>query len=733
MRLARKLWSVEGVGQSLAVLACVWFALAAGWGLFSEIGAGHYAAMCAMGISADNMVQWRILGPVWDYVATAPSPIAYYCHHPWGPFWLVTALRAVFGRHDWIMSAPAVAMSAATPVLLYKLGKDAWGTSAGLAAAAGFAVLPIALGFANFHNLEEMVIFGWVLFFWGQVRLLTTWKTRYLLASLVGVAFTAAGDWPGYIALGVVLAWSLLRAYVLPPSWSPVVPVRRYAQWWALSATVAVLLLMLWIGAFQLSDKLGDLLNSAQMRGGGGVSTLDDALRSRAFWIDLMFTPPAIFLGKVALPVAVARVLFYRRDVEMFSLATLAAATVQYVYFKGGADIHIFWPHYYAAYFALAFAQLVATLVEATRYVLQRVGAPNARTLALAVGLVPAAAFPAILVPDAVRTLRYARETGGRYNEKGVFIRTDMDSVLVVKSLAKRGAGTLEPHPSVYWGWHNAWALGGPAHGVSTLPSGPSGAGAPFFLARASALTPEQLKELVSRVHVEVYEDIWVVDKRDPASALEAFTWSEREPNLFEWYFLGGVEPRRTLRSDPFATWEWRVPLGQAAEIPPVAPVTLNDLRIAHNMAMAADDMAQVQSLRDMLLRQLTEKNEVEYTQGLNMLGTRLVGGVLPRLEVWFEASGPTEGAVFFSIRAAVEASKRWSVLPVDPTERQVSAAPSLSPRLYRKGFVYSVSWELRRRIGRERFWGAWTSTDGKALRNAGMQIGAHTVSHPIL
>ena len=50
-----------------------------------------------------------------------------------------------------------------------------------------------------------------------------------------------------------------------------------------------------------------------------------------------------------------------RRDEETYALGVLFGAVVQYVAFRKGADVHIYWPHYFAAYFALAMAQLAAT------------------------------------------------------------------------------------------------------------------------------------------------------------------------------------------------------------------------------------------------------------------------------------------------------------------------------------------------------------------------------------
>src|SRR5262249_34631306 len=96
-RVALSSRALEGAASSLAeriapwvaAIASVWFALAAAWGLFGPIPAGHYGTMGGEGIIGENMVRWHILGPVWDYVSTRPTPSQYYCHHPWGGFWIM--------------------------------------------------------------------------------------------------------------------------------------------------------------------------------------------------------------------------------------------------------------------------------------------------------------------------------------------------------------------------------------------------------------------------------------------------------------------------------------------------------------------------------------------------------------------------------------------------------------------------------------------------------------------
>ncbi len=118
-------------------------------------------------------------------------------------------------------------------------------------------------------------------------------------------------------------------------------------------------------------------------RGGGDSKPLSAVLEARKNWIDFSFTPLCIWLGKVAAPVCLARLVIFRQDEEAYALSLLVGATFQYVVFKEGADVHIFWPHYFAPYFALALAQLAGTVGAVVARVLRWFSAPLVRSGAL--------------------------------------------------------------------------------------------------------------------------------------------------------------------------------------------------------------------------------------------------------------------------------------------------------------------------------------------------------------
>ncbi len=134
-------------------------------------------------MAAEQIVRWRILYPAWGwYSGVEPPKTEYICHHPFLQYYVPAIFVWLFGHKDFIVCLPAALMSAAIPPLLYGIGKARWGAPIGAVAAAGYVVVPIAVGFSSFTNLETFCIFGTLLFFWGHTRHLDDGGERYLVA-----------------------------------------------------------------------------------------------------------------------------------------------------------------------------------------------------------------------------------------------------------------------------------------------------------------------------------------------------------------------------------------------------------------------------------------------------------------------------------------------------------------------------------------------------------------------
>jgi hypothetical protein len=709
----------DRVAVAVVVLASLWFAFTAFWGLFGIPGDGHIGAGSAGNLmAAEQIVRWKIPYPAFEwYTGAPPSKGAYICHHPYGQYYVPALFLWIFGHRDFVVHLPASLMSAAMPPMLYGIGKARWGKPIGAVAAAAFTVVPVAVGFSSFTNLETFTIFGALLFFWGHSAYMLSDRRRHLAASITGVVLACSGDWVGYLIVAPVLAWSCLRAFILPARMTPWFRRQPYARWWALALSATALTLFLWVALFHHADALQDWLSAGSMRSAGNEMPLQEVLRGRRDWIYFSFTPLAIRLGIVAAPVCVMRLVVTRYDEETYALSMLVGAVIQYVKFKEGADIHIFWSHYFAPYFALALAQLAATVGAAARWATRRLAAARARSIGAAVGLVVGLAPVTAMAHDGVASLWVWRRTGGRYDDNGNNIWSHIDTLTVMQDVimpkTTRGM-TLDVQPGVEWYWQHSWKWQGNMNpAIYPAVGNPGVATHPFWIARSTRLYSDDARKIAGSSHVRIYGPVWVVDQREPQAPVDAYSMNEHEPNVFQWFLTNGTEPVRRpgTTPDPWLTWEWRYHLGQPATLPSGAPSTLDEIRIAHNVAVSVGDAAGAARYRRLIEARLDESVATRFDHGVNLIGARLTDGVEPRIETWFECTGPM-GDAAFNVRSTIEKKGRFSLIPPDHADREMARGPVLPSKLWHKGMIYSTFAVLNHRIGVERYWGYWAARD---------------------
>ncbi len=706
-------------GTRVAIyVATVWFILAAAWGIDAVPGGGHLGSSgSAVAMFGEHIVKWHTFYPLYGwYGTTKPGLESAYCHHPFGVDWSAAFFAFFFHHRDFLISLPAVLMSGATVPLLAGVGRRFGGPLAGAATAIGFVVLPITIGYSCFASLEVTTMFGVALFFWGHLAYQEHGRRVHLVASLAGALFTGCGDWAGYLIVAPLLAWCVMRANILPSWMTPAIHARRYQHWWALSVCALTCTLGITLAMFKHADKLEEWLRVADTRSGAIETPLKTVLEARKTWIEFSFTPPAIALGKLIAPLAILRTLLRRRDEDVMSLAVLFGATVQYVAFKRGADVHIFWPHYYGMYFALAMGQLTASVQSLVEWLAARFDLGARARIAGVLAAIMFGVVPSLLIfPDGARSLRIWRETGGRYNDKGALFRTNVELLWLLQELVRpelHPGEIVGQHPGTPWGWEAQWAIAG----LSEMTATP-GAHQRFWVGRGSGMTSDEMKKIVAGHHVKIYGDVLVVDAASSAAApLDAYSLAEREPNVFEWYFRYNTEPVLTLSPlpDPFLTWEWRSHLGQTAAFPTGEPRTLDERRIAHNVAVARGDGAAAEKLREQIVAELDRTVEAHFTGDHELIGVRVTHGSKPMIEAWFEAGGPTSGDTTFAIHSVVERPARFSFIAADPTERDMAYPPWLSTKLWKRGYLYRIEAELNHRIGLERYVGFFVSRDGQ-------------------
>lgn len=695
------------LGRILAAIASVWFALVAFWELGAPFGSGHYAASAAVGLAGENMLRFRTLLPVTDVPLGVPTVVDCSCSHPFGAFWTAAFFRALLGHHDFVCRLPAALISTLSPPVLYALGRSLWSPLAGGVVALAFTLTPIALAFANLNALEVPTSFGACVAALAYLRFLQSGRRRFVALCLAAMLYASNSDFPGLVFSTELLLLVFFRVFVRS-SRLDATRFRRGAHLFAWS----VLLLGAWVAAYAAVlayvGKLDALFAPGRARSLGDERSFAEVLAARRYWNLLMFTPLAIFAGKLGAVVSAARCVLRRSELELVPLLFLGMALFQYLVFWRNADAHAFGPYYFAACFALGLGAIAQSGAEALRRVTAR---PRLALAAFAL----CSLLPLLMARDAVATLVYARKAGGRFDETGVFPQPDKDKVAALELLRARAVPGDVVTLNVYMRkapWV-PWVLGQPTKidGASQFRGDER-----WYVSDGRFSEGTRLRQLVGGNETVVVGPFWIFDRRGVHGApIEGFGVVRREPNLFERYFVSSTHALREVEPDPYVTWELRATLFQAPNPPPAQkPVTLEQVRVAYNIAIDQGDTDGAAALRKRLLDGVDTQVATLYADGTKLLGARLERGASDVLTLYFESSGPDDQR--FAIRARVEAPMPGSLVPADPLERDVGLPTTIPRNAWRPRFIYSSVTELVKRPGRERFVGLWLNTTSATL-----------------
>ncbi len=267
------------------------------------------------------------------------------------------------------------------------------------------------------------------------------------------------------------------------------------------------------------------------------------------------------------------------------------------------------------------------------------------------------------------------------------------------------------------WGWHASWALNR-VNVAAALPDiSPANTSQPWWLARVSTLSRDALTSVMARARPLIIDDLMLVDTRAAQAPLLGYRIEEREPTWLEWTFISGVQPIRSIRENEFVTWEWRIHFDQLFDFPKAEPKDLEELRIAHNVAVHLGNVPRANELRTRIEVALDRAPAAAFSGGHHLIGARVSGKANPKLETWFLSNGPIDTNAYFQVRSTVEAPLRLSLIPRDPSERDCGMPPALPSTVWRVGFIYRFSCPMLHRLGLEHFYGSWVpQTAGKSM-----------------
>jgi hypothetical protein len=707
----------ERVADGIAVAACVFFAAVAMWEMAGPPPGGHFGSSASFIIGGENMLRWHLFAVAPHYSVVRPTPETFYCHHPYGSIFLAALSSAVFGHHWFSIRMPAILCSALSAPLMYALGRSMWGILPAAIATITFVFLPIDLAFSSFTNLEVPMIFFGLLFSWGTVRLWQTWRMRWVVVATIGAFGAAQCDWVGLVLSGIVVMFAFTRAYILPRRWYGRINERLYAQWFGYVTAAAVGTFILYLVLFAKVDRLGDLLGSYHVRTSGSEAKLTDVFtQRRKMWLDWMLTRVGIGAIFGGLPLACLRLL--RRPQEIIPVAWTLTAAFQYFVFKEGADVHIFWPHYFGPAVALSMGVITATLLwgkDRIARALPRLRLANL-TASVMIGIILIACL-AVLARTALPQLKQSRMTGGRFDDGGRHIDTDADAAQFTQwaSYDVPADGVLEVVPGMPFTYAAEYGGRRAAHGHSgpLTSTTPSEAGR-IAVADTRAIAPADLKTVAKQFAIQAVGPFWRIDRARTGPNLTAIRYLERQPGPLEWMFVVGTDLFRTIGPDPdeFAGWEWNDALDLDPVSPSPAPGTFEEIRIAHNVAIAHGDEAKAAALRERLMAKVKRPLRVDFSDDVHLLEVDVDSGPATVVTFLWE-TGPSykPADTYFDVKCKVTEPPRFWPSKIDYFEKDMNGPPAIRPAMWKPRYLYTHRFVAMHRVGTEECRGAFAGT----------------------
>jgi hypothetical protein len=712
----------ERICLAVLALATLFYTGASAWEAFGPLECGHFCALSYVGIAGENMLTWRMFAVVVQYTAGHPTPEQYYAHHPYGLILVGAVAQALFGHNSFSIHAPAIIYGAFIPPLTFGIARATWGYVAGAIATVVFVLVPIDLAFAKFGLYELTTIFWGLLFMWGTVRLWQSWKTRHLVAAIAGAIGVCQADWIGSLLTGSVAGFALVRAYVLPRRWVGLIHDRKHAQWFAATLAAAIGTVLLYVLLFAKSGHLADLLGSYESRSSGAASFLSLDFGPRR-WMWIRWTLPTMTLSAMAIGVPLALVrTFTVSTVEVMLPAWFFSSAVQYLLFKQGADVHIFWPHMFGVAVALACGCLAAQAIAWSDRLLAVVPASSRSRLSAGLTVAGAAAiavYVVVLGRMGLTQLRQSHLTSGQFDEGGNYVFSYRNGSTFVEWAMRELPSNYNlvlhnsfvPAPNIEYTAHRV------LHTARELTPTSSNDPDRHVLAFAGLLSANEMKNWAQLFAPEIAGPFWKIDRARAHEPLVVYRYVEREPSLWESFFVTGTDAIRSIGPvDPYATWEWRSSLGVVPNPRPTpVPSTFDEIRIAHNAALQDNDVDEARRLRDKLKAYLTETKEATLSGDVRLLGLRIEDGSVPIVTLLWEAGPsfvPFDGE--FHVRSKVVRPPPLWPSVTDYYEKEVAPKEALRPVLWKPGFLYAQRFVVLHRVGEERYRGFFTTGDGR-------------------
>jgi hypothetical protein len=377
------------------------------YGIAGPLAWGHHGYHAGThGNDARHLLRNGTMVQQWDPGYNAVEG-RYYLHHPILLHHYIAGAMLVLGQHVWAIRAVPALFTLLLVLLVFHVGRRAWGLGAGLMGAAVFALLPMVASFNLLPDHQHPAALYAVAGFYLYLRWLETSERWSILLALVSFMLVGFTDWTPYLITFFFGCYLVIRAL-----W-----VRRRAELLAIGGLILAFAIPLAVH-FALVKLLGaeaDMQESLGQRTGG-----PDAKKIAELMYEnqlRMYTPPVVYLTGLWLLTVVVRAPFGAlRKWHAIPICFLLAQTIYIFLFRQGVYVHIYRTYYAGIVYAFAAADLMALLLLGLR----TVGAARLwRGLPAAVAALVAVAFLAREAKAAWPIYLESRDRGGSIGHQG--------------------------------------------------------------------------------------------------------------------------------------------------------------------------------------------------------------------------------------------------------------------------------------------------------------------------
>jgi hypothetical protein len=321
-----------------------------------------------------------------------------------------------------------------------------------------------------------------------------------------------------------------------------------------------------------------------------------------------------------------------------------------------------------------------------------------------------------LLVRVGLPSLVQARKTAGRMDDGGRNIGTDADltqfAEWAFKNVAMAGS-VVQVMEKFDFNYSAAWAVNRPHNRVNSLSVAKNDDPQRFAVVDTRRQSIKDLENMAKSYGVQAVGPFWRVDRATKGPQLWAHGYEERQPGPIEWMLFSGTDLVRTISNaeDPFESWAWRDALGLPANHPDKTPVSVNDLRVAHNIAVADKDSAREEDLRAKLAAAMGHPPSVEYTGGVRLRGVDIQKGSAIVVSLFWETDGGFKRVdANYQVKCKIVAPPLLWVGPTETAEKDMAPVDPIRPAAWKPGYFYVQSFVALHRIGREVCRGSFSS-----------------------